>query len=1040
MPYNAFISYSHTGDEHLAEAVQHALHQFARPWFKLRMLHVFRDKTNLSASPALWHSIEEALGDSEYFLLMACPQSAESRWVQREVDWWLANRSVDRLFILLSGGDLVWDVAMGDFDSKRTTSLPSALFGRFSSEPLWVDFRSMHDSSSMGLRHTGFRSAILSIAAPIHGRPKDELDGVDVQRNRRFRRIVRLVIAALFILTITSAFAAWRAIQNAAVARQQRALADTRRLEAERATEKERAARLRETEARNAADEQRKNAETQKQIAETQRDIATRNAAIADARRLTAEAELIISREPGRMGVGALLAADAVTRLRTLNLESSDASETLTSAMFFLLPIEQRQTFRSSGWGTSRHRAVFAEGGLHFAVSDGSPTVQILDPKVGGFRTVVLNGRVSYLTFSAGGRYLLTATGLNDTSHPTLWDLSRDVPAKIFEQPVTFGEAALAPDGQRIMLSSRSDAAVWDTATGSPVCFLPDGSHVQAALFSPDAKYLAVSYWSPLAGNSASSLSLFAAGTCGRLQTMISERPADFLAFSPDSHYLAAASGSRPEVSVWDAGTGRLLATGSHAGGNGLDNIRFSPRGSFLASAGYDSMVRLWRPPHSGVEVGRIPGNGLLPYQVDFSPDEKYALTVFVGDNVVRVWRTDTLREVARLPHGAPVLKAAFRSDSSGLMTASSDGLLRTWAMPGEGVQEHELAADLQGISSSADGRFLATLDSAGTSDRSPVLKIWDFARGTEVFRAELPPGAHEQAGVSSTSTRAVAVSRDGQRAAAVGYWGAGHSVYVWDTQSQTPMFQADHSARVESLVLSPDGLYLATVSKSEGMLWDIRQRRSSVLGASLVRRMDFSGDSKHIAIIEETAGAESCVKGATTTGHQLHVLKLARGTSAVAIANRGKFIAAADGRRIRVWDTVTCRVSNIFDEKERITALAFDDTGSLLAASTSQGNAEIRKVPAGDRVYRVHHEGYLANVSFSTLQNQHYLVTSNGYLTRGQGEHAPNPTNTARLWNWKAEDIVAGACRVLVSYDSREFPQDPDFDASMRKVCAAGH
>lgn len=147
-------------------------------------------------------------------------------------------------------------------------------------------------------------------------------------------------------------------------------------------------------------------------VAFQQQRKATRNAAIADARRLTAEAELIISREPARIGVGALLAANAVSRFRNLNLDSPDASEIVTRGLATLLRIERRQTFQSPAVTVSRHRAVFASGGRYFAVSDGGTTVQILDPKGGSTRTVALDGRVSYLAFSFDGRYLLTATGL----------------------------------------------------------------------------------------------------------------------------------------------------------------------------------------------------------------------------------------------------------------------------------------------------------------------------------------------------------------------------------------------------------------------------------------------------------------------------------------------------------------------------------------------------------------------------------------------------------------------------------------------------
>jgi hypothetical protein len=67
---------------------------FAKPWYRLRAMRVFRDKTNLSASPGLWQSIEIALGQSEWFLFMASPRAAQSHWVEQEITWWLRNRGV----------------------------------------------------------------------------------------------------------------------------------------------------------------------------------------------------------------------------------------------------------------------------------------------------------------------------------------------------------------------------------------------------------------------------------------------------------------------------------------------------------------------------------------------------------------------------------------------------------------------------------------------------------------------------------------------------------------------------------------------------------------------------------------------------------------------------------------------------------------------------------------------------------------------------------------------------------------------------------
>jgi hypothetical protein len=50
--YRAFLSYSHAGDDRLAAALQYGLQQFAKPYYALRALDVFRDKTDLGASLA----------------------------------------------------------------------------------------------------------------------------------------------------------------------------------------------------------------------------------------------------------------------------------------------------------------------------------------------------------------------------------------------------------------------------------------------------------------------------------------------------------------------------------------------------------------------------------------------------------------------------------------------------------------------------------------------------------------------------------------------------------------------------------------------------------------------------------------------------------------------------------------------------------------------------------------------------------------------------------------------------------------------------
>jgi hypothetical protein len=110
MNYNAFISYSHSADDKLAPALQAALHRFARPFYRLRALRVFRDKTSLHLAPALWPLIQQALMASEYFLLLCSPDAAQSQWVQNEVAEWLRlNGGADKLLLVLTEGEMVWD-------------------------------------------------------------------------------------------------------------------------------------------------------------------------------------------------------------------------------------------------------------------------------------------------------------------------------------------------------------------------------------------------------------------------------------------------------------------------------------------------------------------------------------------------------------------------------------------------------------------------------------------------------------------------------------------------------------------------------------------------------------------------------------------------------------------------------------------------------------------------------------------------------------------------------------------------------------------
>lgn len=199
--HDAFISYSHKADGKLAPALERELERFGIPWYRPAKLSLFRDETSLTATPELWPTIEQALQDSRYFLLLASPRAAQSVWVQREVGWWLANKSHQTLLIALTDGQIKRESGAKDFDWTRTDALPINLKGVFAETPLWVDLRWAIDPAQLTPRNPQFAVAMADIAAPLRGLPKEALIGEEVTRRRRvwqsIATVMVIVVAAL---------------------------------------------------------------------------------------------------------------------------------------------------------------------------------------------------------------------------------------------------------------------------------------------------------------------------------------------------------------------------------------------------------------------------------------------------------------------------------------------------------------------------------------------------------------------------------------------------------------------------------------------------------------------------------------------------------------------------------------------------------------------------------------------------------------------------------------------------------------------------
>jgi len=246
--YHAFISYSHK-DKQYASVIQKSIETLGLPFYKAWQhdVNIFRDERKIPLSGSLTQEIVNGLANSDYLIVIASKNSAQSTWVKEEIiNWYRLNKDEEGYiknfnFVLID--DVVeWDAQHNDFDKLKTTALPSFEQRIFKELPIWANLQQYCKGGKVQTANSNYEWEVAKIKALLLNKKPDEIMDEASKAKRVFRITAGVIIAVLIFLMIFAFISRGEAVkrkeeaeQNAAEAKRQKdsALNNLRRFKVE---------------------------------------------------------------------------------------------------------------------------------------------------------------------------------------------------------------------------------------------------------------------------------------------------------------------------------------------------------------------------------------------------------------------------------------------------------------------------------------------------------------------------------------------------------------------------------------------------------------------------------------------------------------------------------------------------------------------------------------------------------------------------------------------------------------------------------------